>query len=236
MKKTFIILVFLTFSNLCLFSQFTKGDVLLDLSGSYVESSDGSNGGISSFSSKNKTLEMSISLGTCFSNSFSIGFGLNYGHVNKTDLTRFLFYQRYYLIDQTETKASIIAPGVYLRYNKNVFGKLWFMAEFNTAYGFIDSGYESLSAGSENKESEDLEPSLSFVNSYESGDKSGLLNVSLSPEFAYFLGDKVGLMIKIGGIQYTSYDFEEHEWKVSVNPSTWEYGIFFRFQKKQPEA
>lgn len=232
MKKTFIVLVFLTFSNLCLYSQFAKGDILVDLTGSYIESIDGSHNGITSFSSKSKALEMSISLSTCVTNSFSIGFGLDYGHVNETDQTRSLFFQKYYLMDETETKATVVAPSLYLRYNRNIFGKLWFMAEFSTAYGFVDSWYESISAGASDPGLES--PPLNFFAGSDGSDNSGLLNVSLSPEFAYFLGEKVGLMIKIGGIQYTSYDFEEHEWKVSVNPSTWEYGIFFRFQKKQP--
>ena len=230
MKKALIVLVLVIFSNYWLYSQFTKGDVLVDLTGSYIESVSGSGGGITTSATKSKTLDINLSVGTCISNSFSLGFSIEYGHASNLEKNDIYVFERYILKDQVETKANIIAPGFFLRYDKNVLGKLCFIAEFNTSYGFVNSTYDVISAGSSRLV--DLDTPLSYVYAYDGSDESEIFNISLSPELVYFLGEKVGLMIKIGGIQYTSFDFKEHEWKVSVNPSTWEYGIFFRFKKK----
>ena len=85
-------------------------------------------------------------------------------------------------------------------------------------------------------ETDPLDPEifvLNFVTGSEGSNNSGLLNISLKPEFAYFISEKAGLLLKVGGLHYNSYDFEEHEWKVSINPALWDYGFFLRFGKKE---
>ena len=98
MKRIILVFLFFTVSRFMSYSQFAKGDILLDFTGSYVESINSSGGNITSSSLKSKTLDLNLSLGYCFSNSFALGFGLEYGHIDDLSQTRFLFYQRFALL------------------------------------------------------------------------------------------------------------------------------------------
>ena len=217
------------------FSQFIQDDVILDFTGSYVESYSSSGVTTSKYSGIDKTLDLKISIGLCISKNLTAGLGLQYGHIQNETRFQFYYYDNFILVEKLETKATVFAPLVYLRYNRPVIGKLWFSAELSTMVGKVSTQYESMNMGAkmypDTMTFHEIEPG-NFLRGSEHHENSKILSVSLKPVFSYFLTEKIGLRIGMGGIQYNSYNFEAHEWQVTLNPSSWEYGFFVRFGKK----
>ena len=235
MIRLLSLLLCLAVSGFAAHAQFSKGDVILDLTGSYIESYNSSGVNISRYSSKIKTLDLAISMGYCFTNSFTAGFGIEY--INTNELTNYEFYypNAFTLLERLDSKANIFAPHIFFRYNKNITGKLFFQAELSSTYGFVSTNQESLQVGIRiygNGVIDDNVLPGTFATGTETSDNSSLFNVALQPEFVYFLSDKIGLLLKIGGIQYNT-DFDAHEWQITLNPSSWEYGFFLRVGKIQ---
>lgn len=211
-------------------SQIKKGDILFDLTGSYVESTSSNGVYVSNYWGKTKSLDAFFSVGYSISNSFIAGVGVGYTHLKETRNYSFMYINNFMLAEQMNIKSSIISPLIYLKYYKQIFGKLLFSANLSSSFGFIDLENESLSAGRISfTQGANLSP---FNNSYTEKKESNYLAVSLQPEFSYFLTERWGVMMKIGGIRYNSYDFDEHDWTISFNPNKWEYGVFLKLGKK----
>ncbi|HEX3007275.1 MAG TPA: hypothetical protein VHO90_06630 [Bacteroidales bacterium] len=230
MKQSLLIIILFVLTHFLSYSQIKKGDILFDLNGSYVESTSGSGVSVSNYWSKNKSLNTFFSVGYSISNSFVAGVGVGYTHLKENRNYTFLYSNNFMLAEQMKIKSSIVSPLIYFKYYKLMFGKLLFSANLSSSFGFIDLDTESVSAGRTSLiQNTNLSP---FNDSYTEKNKSNNLVVSLEPEFSYFLTERWGVLMKIGGIKYYSYDFEDHDWTISFNPNKWEYGVFLKLGKK----
>lgn len=229
MKRFFLIFNLFFITNLLIYSQVKKGDVILDFTGSYIESINNSGVSMSNYSGKTNTIDVGFSFGYSISNSFILGLGIEYDHIKDIRNYSFSYYNAFFLAEQMEIKTNVVSPLFYLKYYKQVFDKLLFSINFNASYGFTDSNYQSMNVGASSFTQNNFPP-FSISNSKDS--KGNYLSIALQPEFNYFLTEKLGLIVKIGGVRYNSYEFKDHEWKISLNPSNWDFGLFLRFGKK----
>jgi len=224
-----LILIAWGYSN----AQLRKGDVILNLSGNYDENFTNSGVSISSLSGKTKTLNAGVSMGFVTSKSLVLGFGLEYGHIRNVQNYSFLNPGAFLLYETQDIKSNIVAPMVYAKYYKKVMSRIYVGLGLEGNYAFVnsDNGSDIVTVPFINSSGVTSAVQSTLSSSRESASYEAF-NAMLRPEVDCFLTKTLGLSLKVGGARFTSYSFNEHEWHISLNPSSWEYGLFWRFGKK----
>ena len=192
---------------------------------------------MSSLDTKNKTVDTDFKIGVAVSKSFVLGLGLEYAHTTEN--------RNYFTYDQTTAreelmtvKSHAILPNIYLKYYKPFFTKFQFALNLNAGYGTIESEYSSITTSitpivGPGSNEIGTGTSANIVSGYGSSSGINIFVVDLQPEIHYFITPTLGAMVQLGGVSYTLYGLEDHNWIVSLNPSTWSYGLFLRFGPKK---
>ncbi len=235
MKKIYLTLILITLSLTSSFAQLKKGDLLLNLYGNYVEDLSTSGVMISHLTQEMKTLNSGISAGIAVSKSWVIGLGLEYAHQKNNQDYSFINYSSFATKNIMETQTSIIAPLAFAKYYKKTFSRIYLGLNIEANYSFAEADMNSIAVTTPVLSGDITAISSAYipiVREQAESNSSEILNLMLQPEVNFYLTKKLGLSVKIGGVRYTSFDSDNHEWHISLNPNNWEYGLFLRFGKK----
>jgi hypothetical protein len=215
-------------TKLIVLSQINQGDLVFDFTGNYDESITSEGVETSYSTGKTKTLGFGLSVGQAIGNSLIIGLGTEFYKVNDLQHYSFSYYMSFHLIEEMKSETRVAMPFAYIKYYRNITEKLSFCIDLRGGYGFVNTEYTSTKAGisyfSEGTTG-------TYANTTTKSDKSKMYQGLLQPVLNYLITPKLGLSIRVGGISYTSHDSKESEWKIRVNPSEWQYGVFLRLGK-----
>lgn len=236
MKKVTLTLALLIALASATHAQIKKGDVLLNLSGNYDENHNYNGVAVSNLSEYSKTLNGGLSAGLAVSNSLVIGAGLEYGRIKNNQTYYSLLdinNSIYTTYNQSKTTTSVIAPMLYAKYLKKAISRIYVGGHFEANYGFAksESEFGTSTMAWEKSFSTFSSAPVTTVSGGNADNSTQLLNLMIQPEITCFLTKKLGLSLKAGGVRYTSTNNNIHEWHISLNPSSWEYGLFWKFRK-----
>ena len=238
MKVSLFALFMLLFLNFHLSAQTYGNKGVLDFSFNYIESVSNNNSTFSQFKSETNSLDFGLSYGFCFNNHFTWGFGINYGHIKENDLNTIFLMDfnedhDYFGKEALEIKSNIIAPLLYFKYNKQLFNKLYLSTRLTVSYGFVESKSECFNYHSDGSlYFTPVSTSSSMVTTINDTKKSQYLGITLQPELCYFLTNRLGFIVKLGGVGFTDFEGQDQHWTLSMNPSYWSYGLILSIGKK----
>lgn len=103
------------------------------------------------------------------------------------------------------------------------------------SYGKIKTEYETVYAEREMLSSDGLDgfmedTNLSTMNGFFGESDTDYFGTQLDPGLTYFVTDKFGVFLGLGGIKYSLADWESNnsDWSINFNPSEWSFGIKFK--------
>ena len=230
-KQFFLLLIAFTFS-VNTFSQIKKGNVLISLDGNYQKTGSAIGVTTNNFSSYGPSLALGISAGVMFSDNWAIGVGLDYGRNKITTVNELVYAAQHIQVESMDTKENIYAPNIFISYYYNIAGKLYLSTSLKFSAGFAKQVSESFIASMYIPDVEpgtittiddryDRNMSFKHTSDIEFG------NITLYPELVYFISNRIGFHLGLGGISYTMPDWEtkDSQWLVNFNPQYWQLGI-----------
>jgi hypothetical protein len=230
MKKTVLIL-FIAFSTLDLFSQVEKRNFIISVDGNYLKTTTENGVTTNQNVAQIQNLGIGASVGYFITDRFIAGVGLDY-YWEKESRTNKLMFNKFKQIEVLRTKSNVYLPNFYLGYYYPIISKLYISTNLKLSLGKIKSDYKSLIAGSAynpTESSELIEYPLSseYVNAYEENADADYLRANLFPELTYFATSNVGLCLGLGGIEYSMTDWktDNSSWVINFNPEYWRFGI-----------
>lgn len=236
MKTNLFLLVFLSCS-LIVNAQLEKGKFLTDISGNFSRTFNANNSVTSSYSSRIKQFNTQINVGYCFSNTLAAGIGFNYGYSNTSTVNELIDYSSSLLMEsKTDQKTKIPVLIGFLRYNKNVFSRLYIGVDFNVGYGKAHfSSIYAFASRSNFTTSGDIIAPGSGTNVNDGGtieDENGMIIAGLSPRVTYFTGNHLGIFLNLGGAfaDVTDGDFDQTQWNINFDPKYWSLGFEVKFK------
>lgn len=229
MKKV-ILLAFIGISAIDTFSQIDKGKVIISIQGNYVKSSTSTGGITNQNVTSGKYVSLGASFGSFISERFKIAFGLDYNWDKELRLSS-LFIRPSAAEEQMEIKSSALLPNINFGYYYPVINKLYVSANLKFSYGKIKVDYNSMYMVSQSNPSPVLsdptsDPTNYFAVSTQTS-KYDFFNTGINPELVWFISEKIGLSLGLGGIEYSITDWKNDNstWSVNFNPTYWELGV-----------
>lgn len=230
-RKRGVLLVCVLFFTAQSFAQIGKGDLILSASGNYQKSASESGVFTNNDATNSKQLNVGGSFGYAFSDRMVAGFGLDYLWTKETRFNQ-LYINDFIQMEEMQVNGDGLIPNLFLAYYYPIVDKLYLSANFRVSYGKIKSDYRSVSAIAENLSANELgylnESSANTSLVERSGESNvDLFGVGINPELTWFVSDQFGLYLGLGGVEYTTMDWESDNsaWSVNFNPSNWNFGL-----------
>jgi len=228
MKKT-VLLIVLVFATLYSFSQYKKGASFLSINGMYSKNSSETGVNFNSVFIQGKYINAGISLTNIISNNFLIGAGLDYNNQNETRQSKLIILDRYIQVEDMYLKSNILVPNIFVGYYYKIAKSFYFNTNLKFRLGENYSKTEYLQAlatpVTNTSYLSDTSPSSAHNGAYET--KTDYFSTSLLPELTYFISDKTGFTLGLGGIEYALNDWksENSSFTINFNPNNWLVGV-----------
>lgn len=227
-KLLLLVLSFYLTENLS--AQMDKGNLIFSVDGNYTKTSS-ETGVISNLHvSDGKFLDLGFSIGYKVSNSFVVGIGIDYGW-SKEERTNQFSINRFYQMEQLNTKTNVFMPNVYFEYQYPLINKLFLSTNLKVGYGKITTDIHRYLLGAAAFLSDN---DIQYINkydnyAYEFKEKADVnaFNARLCPELTYCILPKLAFSLGLGGIEYAIVDWEKDHtsWEVNFHPNNWRFGM-----------
>jgi hypothetical protein len=229
--KKIVLIVFIAFSTLNLFSQIEKEGVIVSVDGNYMKTTTEDGATSNQNVSQTKNLNIGTSVGYFITDKFIAGVGLDY-YWNKESISTEMMINRFLQKEIMNSKSKAFLPNIYLGYYYPIINKLYFTINVKFSYGKIKSDYNTLIAGSVYYATDSVieihDPySSPYLKEYEGNSEFDFFSAKLFPELTYFISANFGLCLGLGGIEYSMTDWktDNSNWGVNFNPVYWKLGI-----------
>lgn len=238
-KSKFILLVILFHLAFMAKAQVTKGDLLIDATGSYVKTVNSSGVHMSNYTNHLYNGQVGLSAGFAVSSSVIIGLGVEYKYDKNITVYESFTYESSSYLHSTINKyyerynsfKNVWTPHIFMDYLVPVTNKWQFSMRLNAGYGFASSHNKSRSVHVQSQ----LEPTyytpFRLIGS-DDKPKTQYFEASLQPTISYFITPKIGVRLALGGVQFMLPESSEDYWNISFSPINWQYGLFMRFGKE----
>lgn len=227
-KLLLLVLSFYLIANLS--AQMDKGSFIFSVDGNYTKTSS-ETGVISNLHvSDGKFCDLGFSIGYKVSNSFVVGIGIDYGW-SKEERTNQFSINRFYQMEQLNTKTNVFLPNVYLEYQYPLISKLYLNANFTIGYGKIKSDINRKLLGAaaflSDNDIQDINEYDNYAYVFTEETDVNAFNARLCPELAYCILPKLAFSLSLGGIEYAIVDWEKDytSWDVNFHPNNWRFGM-----------
>lgn len=227
MKKN-VLIVFIVFSTLDLFSQVGKGTIIIPVAGNYTKANTENGVTTNQNYTKGQYLNIGASIGYFITDRFIAGAGLDYNWAKETRNNR-MHFNNFLQSESMNIKSKVYLPNIYLGYYYQIFDKLYFNTSLKLSYGKVKTGINTIYAGSGPFSVSDTNwtNGIPYVKSYESNSETDFFSAEIYPEVTYFFSAKFGVCLNLGGIAYSMYNWETDDSSFAINfkPDYWRFGI-----------
>jgi len=214
-----------------LFSQITKGKIILSLNGNlHKESIEKTSSSELKYFTEGQYQELEIKGEKLITNRFSLGFGISYisgdenfsekywhFDINSPQLNEFYFIGK-------KIKITNIVPNVNLRHNIPFLESVSLFSTFSFRYNIFKTDYSTYYDISESN-SEGF--SMYQIYSTDNDFSKGFISAELYPELVYYIIENLGLSLTLGGIEFTTNERENYDSGINIRfePKYWKFGI-----------
>ena len=226
--KKIVLFAFMAMISTNLFSQMEKGSLTFLLDGHYMKTSSSAGVSTNYTATDGDYVSFAPSVAYGLTNHLTIGIGVDYER-DKEERYNHLYFNHFAQAEMMHIKSKALLPSLYLGYHHPLTNKLFIGSTMKFSYGEVKTSYQTTYAGVEELTVIDElnEAPNIYVRSIESETKTDYFRVRLYPELTYFLSERFGLLLGLGGIEYSLHDWEQDtsSWQVNFNPSYWRLGF-----------
>ena len=231
--KGIIIITILFFNIIQLYSQFKKGESFLSISGMYSRGTTESGVNFNTTFVKGEYINSGMSLSAVISDCFLIGAGLDYNNKNEIRNSNLLITDKYFQAEEMNLNSSILVPNIYVGYYYGITRELYFNTNLKLRFGentIKVNGQQELTTLLNTSSDINIYPEK-LITTYKYKTKGNYFSTSILPEFTYFVTNKIGLTLGIGGIEYalTKWDTKNSTFVLNFNPNNWQVGLKMQF-------
>ena len=217
-------------TSMSVYSQINKGTIAVSVSGNYYDGSSLSGVITNSLTTKTQNIDAGLSIEYFVKSNFSFGVGLDYSWGKEDRINSFsskTFSQEEFM----NVKSNLILPSIIGGYYLHVIDRLYLNMNLRLSYGrySINSHSDYLWIQQNDDWTHTQTGAINEFISWDSDNNYSYFGSSLSPEINYFFSEKLGLCLRLGGIEYgiLDWDKDQSSWNVNFNPNYWRLGIKF---------
>ncbi|WP_423129590.1 hypothetical protein [Gaoshiqia sp. Z1-71] len=226
--KKIILFAFMGLISTNLFSQMEKGSFTFLLDGHYMKTSSSTGVSTNYSATDGNYTSFAPSVAYGLTNHLTVGIGADYER-DKEERYNHLYFNHFAQAEMMNIKSKALLPSLYLGYHHPIANRLFIGSTMKFSYGKIKSSYQTTYAGMEELTIIDelQEGSVNYSRSIGSEAETDYFRVKLYPELTYFLGQRFGLSLGLGGMEYSLYDWEQDtsDWQVNFDPTYWRLGF-----------
>lgn len=234
MKKYFILL-FLFLTALNSYSQLDKGSIIIALEGNYSNTSNKNGVTTNTTETDGKYLEVGTSIGLFLTDRIVAGFGFEYKWAKESRFNE-LYFNNFFQAEYMNLTSKFPSPNLFIGYYYPIINKLYFNTNLKISYGKISTDYSTIYSGVENNSNSnnpDFElgdNSNNYIQSSENKYEYDYFSSKIQPALTYFISNRLGLTISLGGIEYSMLDWKNNtsDWIVNFDPAYWSFGVEFK--------
>jgi hypothetical protein len=230
MKRKFIVSLIIFATSMSVYSQIRNGTIAVAVSGNYYDGSSLSGVTTNSLTTKAQNIDAGISIEYFVKSNVSIGVALDYGWGKEDRVNSFssnTFSQKEFV----NVKSTLILPSLIGGYYLQVMDRLSLNMNVKLSYGScsINSHADYLWIQQNDDWTHLQTGAINEFISWDTDNNYSYFGSSLSPEINYFFSEKIGLCLKLGGIEYGILDWDKYQssWNVNFNPNFWRLGVKF---------
>lgn len=125
------------------------------------------------------------------------------------------------------------SPNLFIGYYYPIINKLYFNTTLKVGYGKVKTNYSTIYIGMEELGSNPFVIS-SYANQYAKSSyadyKYDYFISKIQPAVTYFISNRVGLSISLGGIEYSMIDWKSKasDLRVNFDPAYWSFGLKYK--------
>ena len=231
MKKT-ILIVAIAFTAFDLHSQFKKGDSFFNVNGMYANTTTETGVNSNSLSVKGKYFNGGVSLSAIISNCLLIGAGLDYNNQKEIRNSNLLLLDNTFQAEEMNVNSSFLIPNIYVGYYYGITKGLYFNTNLKLRLGTNNTNVDGQQVFiSSIFPSTDNTALTEISKNYKYEKKADYFSTSILPELTYFVTNKIGLTLGVGGLEYalTGWDTENSNFTLNFNPNNWQLGMKIQF-------
>ena len=220
--KKIILFAFMGLISTNLFSQMEKGSFTFLLDGHYMKTSSSTGVSTNYSATDGNYTSFAPSVAYALTNHLTVGIGADYER-DKEERHNYLYFNHFAHFEMMNIKSKTLLPSLYLGYHHPIANRLFIGSSLKFSYGKIKSSYQTTYAGINEFEG----GPNNYLNSIGSEAETDYFRVKLYPELTYFLGQRFGLSLGLGGMEYSLYDWEQDTsgWQVNFDPTYWRLGF-----------
>lgn len=230
MKKIILLLLLVSF-NYNLFSQITKGKIILSINGNtFKETIEKNASNELKYNTDGKYTDFEIKAEKLITNNLSLGFGLSYISGDEkfsewhwiSDRLSPQYIKEYFIRKQINT--TNIVPNVNLRHNIPFLESVSLFTTFSFRYNIFKTDYSSVY---DYNESNTSGYTYYQISSTDDDFNKGFISAELYPELVYYVIENLGLSLTLGGIEFTTIERENYDSGINIRfePKYWKFGI-----------
>jgi len=231
MKKS-ILIVAITFIVFDLHSQFKKGESFFNVNGMYTKTTTETGVNSNFLSVKGKYINGGLSLSAIISDCFLIGAGLDYNNQKEIRNSNLLLLDNSFQAEEMNVNSSFLVPNIYVGYYYGITKGLYFNTNLKLRFGTNSTKVEGQQAYITSLiPSTDISTVTELSKNYKYETKADYFSTSILPELTYFITNKIGLTIGVGGLEYAlrGWDTENSNFTLNFNPNNWQLGMKIQF-------
>lgn len=227
MRKIFALFIILA-TSMPVDSQTCKGDYSVSVMGNYYKGFNSSGVSTNSFSTTGENMNASISVEHYKTSKSYVGLGIDF-HWGNDDIYNSLFSKKFTQFEKMNVKSILIFPNFIYGYYLQIADNLFLNMSARVGYGILANNSNSDYKNYQHPYGGTLDQ-IETANEELRWDSSNFyedFGSSFSPEINYYISDKFGLSLRLGGIAYSILDWKKDlsSWIVDFNPNNWRLGI-----------
>lgn len=230
MRKIFASLIIFS-ASMTVNSQISKGTFTISVNGNYYDGSNSIGVATNSLLTNIQDLNTGISIEYFVKKNLFIGVGFDYSWSNEYRFSGFSS-NSFAQVELMNVKSNLLLPNIIGGYSFQLMKKLYLNTNFKIGYGRYSNKTYSDYTWIQHTDGGTFTQTgaINEVISWESDNQSSYFGTSLSPEINYFISERFGLCLGLGGIEYAILDWnkDQSSWIVNFNPNFWRLGIKFK--------
>ncbi|QHT71422.1 outer membrane beta-barrel protein [Rhodocytophaga rosea] len=175
-----------------------------------------------SANNQERSIQAAPNIGFFINERILLGVGINYSQINTEG--QLLNVVQGYPATNIESITKTVAPLLFVKYIKPINDKFSFAVKGTYQYGLQKTDISLNGTSSVSSASYDTRVS----------------SFTLSPEILFFISKRIGMQVNFNGLSITSGNKQEFsksvkytDYTFSINPSTWNLGLFLILGRKQ---